>query len=297
MSQISQHSFCTSSLSVFNLTEEQIEQWRGFMRAKNVPDDLATVQIEIIRHKGFELTGLTEAQQKLPLREYLGRGLESLLVLPGNTELNSILAQKTTSLVSSAFHPSPSVSSDNWPSTVWANSFRKVMAGNSHFVETDPGMEGYIGVFDTYIVYLARKDPAQTLELDEVSGAPLVAIHGLYHYLLEPDIYYGVRFAVDPELQGQGIGRKIMSHNLQQCLRLGATERRIFTEADPIQNKKVLEIYRNWGFTPTGRRIEYKGVEQIFLAAKLEPGTQAWKMAMMFEDEDGPPVTVMQNAR
>jgi GNAT superfamily N-acetyltransferase len=238
----------------------------------------------------LQKVGLTEAQQILPSREYLGRGIESLVVLPGRKELNDSIATKTVALVSSTFHSDQSVPLDERPAATWERSLRKRMSGESYFIETDPGYEGHIGVFDAVFIYFARKEPTTPLSIEEIPDARLVGIHGLYHYLTDPTVYYGVRFAVDPELQGQGIGRKIMCHNLQQCLRLGAQERQIFTEADPIKNKAVLEIYGKWGFLPTGRSMEYNGEQQVFLAAKLAPGTKSWEMAKQFEAEDGPPV-------
>jgi GNAT superfamily N-acetyltransferase len=272
------------------LTEREVQGWVSFMRDKNVPEALLQQQLEIIKEKRLKQIGLTEAQIVLPTREYIGRGIESLVVLPGQNELNEAFVHKSVELVSRTFHPDSNVPPEERPTATWERFFRRQMRGDSYFIESDKGFEGKIGVFDALFVYLARNKRDEPLAKEELSRARLIGIHGLFHYLPDPTVYYGIRLALNPELQGRGIGRKIMSHNFQQCLRLGATERQIFTEADPSRNKKVLKIYKGWGFVPTGRSICYNGEKQIFLATALAPKTKAFKMATNFDREDGPSV-------
>lgn len=273
------------------LSPAHVEQWRELMRTENVPVDLATSQLQIIQDSKLERFGLTQAQRELPTREYLGRGIESLVILPGETRLNDALISKSIALVSATFPSDESVPADERPVATWERSIRKRIAGDAYFVETDPGLEGRIGVFDAFFAYLARRDPAVPLAAEELPDSKLIGIHGVYRYLVEPTVFYGVRLAVDPELQGQGIGTMMMSHNLQQCIRLGGTERRVFTEADPVHNKRALDMYSRWGFTPTDRSFEYNGKRQVVLSASLTPGTNAWRMARNFDRDSGLPVS------
>lgn len=82
---------------------------------------------------------------------------------------------------------------------------------------------------------------------------------------------------VDPEYQGQGLGRKLLNHFLQLGIKHGATT--AFLEVR-VSNSKAISLYESEGFHRIGERKDYypddEGREDAYVFAKellieLEP--------------------------
>ena len=279
---------------VSSLSLREQEEWRDFLKSEHVSRDLAERQLALLVENKQRLWGLTECQRLLSQGQYIGRGIEAVAVNANmGKDLNDKLLETSAALVREAFPVDPAVRKEDLPESTWRRALTRVMSGRSHFVEdeSDSKREGWVGVFDAFVLYFARIAPHEPLNKSSIANAPLIGIHGVYHYLLEPEVYWGLRMAVRPDLQGRGLGTKLMSHNLHLCLELGATQRNLFTEKDPQKNKKALDLYRGLGFRETDAEIDYNGKQQTVLSLPLQIGSKGWLMAQRFNAEDGEPVS------
>lgn len=81
-----------------------------------------------------------------------------------------------------------------------------------------------------------------------------------------------LNICVDPDLQGNGIGRRLLGHALDHAQRLGAE--RMFLEVRPT-NAPALKLYRDFGFSMIGTRRGYypddNGREDALVLARLLP--------------------------
>ena len=148
------------------------------------------------------------------------------------------------------------------PASTWRECLGAKLAGQSYFVETSGPFARRIGVIDCVFAYI------------ETSGnytpqTPVVGIHGLYHYVSLPRQYFALRLAVTPEYQRRGFGAKFFWHNCGIALNAGATSHWLFTEADPVKNRSVLELYRRWGYRETGLTQYYNNELQVFMSLDL----------------------------
>ncbi|MCK5728037.1 MAG: ribosomal protein S18-alanine N-acetyltransferase [Methylococcales bacterium] len=79
-----------------------------------------------------------------------------------------------------------------------------------------------------------------------------------------------INISIDPEVQGQGIGKKMMAHLIKIAKKKAET---LFLEVRP-SNEKAIQLYNRLGFNEVGRRKNYypakKGREDaVILALEL----------------------------
>jgi ribosomal protein S18 acetylase RimI-like enzyme len=73
--------------------------------------------------------------------------------------------------------------------------------------------------------------------------------------------------AVDPDRQGNGIGRALMTHTERFARELGLGEVRLFTNVIMTQNQS---IYRLLGYREVGRRIE-QDFQRVYFSKRVAP--------------------------
>ena len=132
-------------------------------------------------------------------------------------------------------------------------------------------------VRDAYAGYIRRigKPPAPMLDdygrliargTVSVLEEPPGTIAGLVVLLHQPDHVLLDNVAVRPELQGRGIGRRLIAFAEAEARRRGLTELRLYTHRRMIEN---VRLYRRLGFVETGRG-RTSGYDRIFMRKDLE---------------------------
>ena len=91
----------------------------------------------------------------------------------------------------------------------------------------------------------------------EVAGV-IVLIPGGDHLLVE-------NVAVAPNVQGRGLGRKLMAFAERRAAELGMAELRLYTNQLMTEN---LALYPALGYTETGRRVE-DGFARIYFSKRI----------------------------
>jgi ribosomal protein S18 acetylase RimI-like enzyme len=112
--------------------------------------------------------------------------------------------------------------------------------------------------------YAARVRAGGVFVWDEggVTGV-LVLVTASDHLLIE-------NVAVDPRLQGQGIGRGLMDHAEYEAAALGLDEIRLYTNAAMSEN---LSLYPHLGYREEGRRTE-DGFARVYFSKRLGPSAR-----------------------
>jgi len=110
--------------------------------------------------------------------------------------------------------------------------------------------------------YAARIDHGQVDVV--VTGTELV---GLIVLVAHDDHLLIDNVAVDPDFQGRGAGRALLSHAEKVAATHGLFELRLYTNAAMTEN---LELYPRLGYRETGRRTEH-GFQRVFFAKPLAP--------------------------
>lgn len=81
----------------------------------------------------------------------------------------------------------------------------------------------------------------------------------------EPDAYFIDNIAVDPECQGEGLGRRLIEHAAAEAGRLRLPALRLYTNVMMVEN---LSMYARLGFVETHRAFE-QGFHRVYLRRSL----------------------------
>ena len=81
----------------------------------------------------------------------------------------------------------------------------------------------------------------------------------------EPDSYFIDNIAVDPECQGEGLGRRLIEHAAAEANRLCLHALRLYTNVMMIEN---LSMYAHLGFVETHRAFE-QGFHRAYMRRSL----------------------------
>ncbi len=128
-----------------------------------------------------------------------------------------------------------------------------------------------------YDVYLSRMDkpPAPVLRdysgaIDAgamwVTGSPVVGLISLTP--VDDRVMLIENVAVHPDLQGTGLGRRLMDFAEQQAKELGISRLALYTNEVMTENQA---IYRHLGYRITRRGIE-DGYRRVYMEKVLQPG-------------------------
>jgi ribosomal protein S18 acetylase RimI-like enzyme len=126
-----------------------------------------------------------------------------------------------------------------------------------------------------YVKYVSRigREPAP-MRADfaaEIAAGHVVVVEtagGVDGYMIawpETDAYFIDNIAVDPERQGQGLGRQLINQAVEEGKRLGSPALRLYTNAAMTEN---LLMYAHLGFVETHRAME-KGFHRVYLRLSL----------------------------
>ena len=94
------------------------------------------------------------------------------------------------------------------------------------------------------------------------------AITALIVLLPQPDHLLLDNIAVNPERQGQGLGRRLIAFGEMEAQRLGHAELRLYTHATMTEN---IALYRRLGFVETGRG-QQAGYDRVFMTKRIDSG-------------------------
>lgn len=126
-----------------------------------------------------------------------------------------------------------------------------------------------------YVKYVARigREPAPMITdyEAEIAAHRVVVIESagkVSGYMVawpDPDAYFIDNIAVDPECQGDGLGRCLIEHAAAEATRLRLPALRLYTNAMMNEN---LSIYAHLGFVETHRVFE-KGFHRVYMRRSL----------------------------
>lgn len=103
-----------------------------------------------------------------------------------------------------------------------------------------------------------RRGIVSVLELDGEIAGLLVLVEMPDHMLVE-------NVAVDPDRQGEGLGRVLLEHAEERARTAGLPEMRLYTHSKMTENRA---IYAHLGYSETARRDE-EGFDRVFLVKAL----------------------------
>jgi ribosomal protein S18 acetylase RimI-like enzyme len=84
----------------------------------------------------------------------------------------------------------------------------------------------------------------------------------------EPDAYFIDNIAVDPQSQGDGLGRRLIDHAVAQAEKLKLPALRLYTNVLMTENQSM---YAHIGFVETHRVVE-KGFHRVYMRWSLRGG-------------------------
>lgn len=93
------------------------------------------------------------------------------------------------------------------------------------------------------------------------------ALVGLIEMVPMPDHLWIENLAVAPQMQGRGLGRRLMAHAEAVAAAMGLAEIRLLTNADFATN---LQVYQALGFAED-RREPFRGGTTVYLSKRLVP--------------------------
>jgi ribosomal protein S18 acetylase RimI-like enzyme len=82
----------------------------------------------------------------------------------------------------------------------------------------------------------------------------------------EPDAYFIDNIAVDPQSQGDGLGRRLLDHAVAEAEKLKLPALRLYTNVVMTEN---LSMYAHIGFVETHRVVE-KGFHRVYMRRSLQ---------------------------
>ncbi|HWO15939.1 MAG TPA: GNAT family N-acetyltransferase, partial [Solirubrobacterales bacterium] len=109
-------------------------------------------------------------------------------------------------------------------------------------------------------------DYAERVDRGLVFVADNGGVIGLIVLIQEPDHVLIENVAVDPDRQGEGIGRALLAHAETTAQESGNPAVRLYTNAKMTEN---LALYSSLGYKEVDRRRE-NGFERVFLSKRLE---------------------------
>jgi GNAT superfamily N-acetyltransferase len=110
---------------------------------------------------------------------------------------------------------------------------------------------------DDYGEKVAQGHVSVAVEADEIVGL-IILIKAVDHLLVE-------NVAVEPERQGQGIGRALLAFAESVAADAGLTMLRLYTHAAMTENRA---FYPRLGYTEVDRRTD-NGFERVFFSKRL----------------------------
>ena len=126
--------------------------------------------------------------------------------------------------------------------------------------------------FEKYTVRIGREPaPMVTDFVAAIASDHVVVIETpgvIAGYLVgwpETDAYFIDNIAIDPDRQGEGLGRKLMDHAIEEARRLGLSAVRLYTNVAMSEN---LSLYAHLGFIETHRAWE-DGFDRAYLRLNL----------------------------
>jgi carbohydrate kinase (thermoresistant glucokinase family) len=127
--------------------------------------------------------------------------------------------------------------------------------------------------FATYVARMGREPaPMSANYAAAVAAGHAIVAEGdgvIVGYLIgwpEGDAYFVENVAIDPARQGEGFGRALLQHTIEQAKRLNLPALRLYTNAAMAEN---LALYRRMGFVETHRTAQ-GGFDRVHLRLPIE---------------------------
>lgn len=112
-------------------------------------------------------------------------------------------------------------------------------------------------------VFASELDQARRGDRVYVAATRRGTLLGYGGIMLLPDEAHITNIAVNPDLQRQGIGRRLVARLAREARRHGATALSLEVR---VSNTAAQELYRSFGFAPAGvRQRYYEGVEDAIV--------------------------------
>src|SRR5262249_61036939 len=126
-----------------------------------------------------------------------------------------------------------------------------------------------------YTKYIARLTMLADFSAEIAAGHVVVIESGgaIVGYMIawpEIDAYFIDSIAVEPERQGEGLGRHLIDHALGEARNFHLPAIRLYTNVAMIEN---LSMYAHLGFVKTHRATE-KGFHRVYLRLTVPEGRQ-----------------------
>jgi ribosomal protein S18 acetylase RimI-like enzyme len=126
--------------------------------------------------------------------------------------------------------------------------------------------------YNKYVPRIGREPAPMTADYEaEIAAHRVVVIEAagtLSGYMVawpEPDSYFIDNIAVDPECQGEGLGRRLIEHAAAEANRLCLHALLLYTNVMMIEN---LSMYAHFGFVETHRAFE-EGFHRVYMRRGL----------------------------
>ena len=109
-------------------------------------------------------------------------------------------------------------------------------------------------------------DHADKVRRGQVVVADRGGIVGVLVLVVQPDHVFIENLAVDPRLQGNGVGRALIAHAEAEARAHRVAELRLYTN---VVMTGSLAFYARLGFREDGRRFDH-GFQRVFLSKRVE---------------------------